>query len=172
MMNDDDTNGGGMSLATGYMLGRMAAESSQTTARFKELVRQRFARPQRVPYDADAVESAIESWKDAVRGRDHTIAHLKARLSDTSADNEALRQRYASAYEENNRLRDQIAKHEHDIELMRNGMLRYSREQSEKVPRLERDIELLQNSIMTLHHQHNEKVAHLEAEITRLKGDS
>mgnify|MGYP002423218434 CR=1 FL=1 len=144
MMNDDDYGGRGLSGAAGYMLGRMAAESDHDRTRFYERVRQRFARPQRVPYDAAAVESAIESWKDAVRGRDHTIARLKGLLNDASAAHEALRQRDASAHEENNRLREQIARHEHDIAL-------------------------LQNSIMTLHHQHNEKVARLDAEITHLK---
>ena len=85
MMDDDDNGGGGMSFATGYVFGRMSAESSQRTARFKELVRQRFGRPERLPYDADDVEAAIETWRAAVRTRDTTIAHLRQRIANLEA---------------------------------------------------------------------------------------
>ena len=132
-MNDDDHGGRGLSGAAGYMLGRMAADSDHDRTRFYERVRQRFARPVRAPYDADDVESAITTWKAAVQRRDHTIARLQAQLNDASGGYETLRQHYAEVYEENNHLREQIARHGHDI-----GIMLAARD--ERIARLEAEI--------------------------------
>ncbi len=107
MMDEDDDSGSGMGFAAGYMLGRMTAEGAANTERFKELVRQRFSRRTQVYYDPDDVESAIASWKAAVRDRDETIERLrqrnrehKAREAAAVAEADALRRQAISLREQ------------------------------------------------------------------------
>jgi len=157
MVNDDDCGGRGLSGWAGYMLGRMAAADDHRHAEFRN---------PKWYYDPGDVERAIVSWEAAVRGRDRTIANLKAQLSDTTAHNQTLRQYAADVYEENNRLREQLAKHEHGL----NNMLRHQDEQVQAVSRLERDIAVLRNFITTPHQQHDEIFARIETEIARLNG--
>ncbi|MBR0646892.1 hypothetical protein [Plastoroseomonas hellenica] len=152
--DEDEGYGRGLSFTTGYIFGQMAAESSQHTMELKEHLRQRIARPERTPYNADAVDRAIAAWKAAVRERDDDIARLqqlnrelKAGVASALADAEALKRQLSAAGEENRTLRDQIANHEHDIEL-------------------------LQNTITGVMDMHEAELTELTAEIARLKGES
>lgn len=145
-MDDDDGNRG-MSFTTGYVFGRMAAQSSQRTAEFKELVRQRSQPPHEAPYDADDVKSAIATWKAAVARRDAAIAQLQTELRESTARSTALQERLAAAGAEIRTLREKNAKHEHDIEL-------------------------LQNTITGVMDMHDAELTDLKAEIARLKGES
>ncbi|MBR0668653.1 hypothetical protein GXW71_30155 [Roseomonas hellenica] len=152
--DEDEGYGRGMSFTDGYIFGQMAAESSQRTLELKEHVRQRFARPQRTPYNADAVDRAIAAWKSAVRERDDDIERLqllnrelKAGAASAVADAEALKRQLSAIGEENRALRGLVTNHEHDIEL-------------------------LQNTITRVMEMHDAELTELRAEIAGLKGES
>ena len=147
MMDDDNDRGTGISGAAGYLLGYMAAECDQASARLSIAKLAQHQNGERPPYDADDVETAIATWKSAVARRNATIAQLQAQLNDASSDQDALRQRNATLASDNQALRKQIAKHEHDIALMQGGVAR-------------------------LLDAHKVEIARLQAEVARLKGGS
>ncbi|PZP41373.1 MAG: hypothetical protein DI601_21495 [Azospirillum brasilense] len=130
-MDDHET---GISGAAGYLLGRIAAESAQNQAQFREYLQSRFSsrRPQR-SYDAGDVESAIAEWKAVVQSLEAAIQRLRDqgaavvterdRWRDyaraVEGEREALRTQ-ASALQDNKfRLLDRVV----DLEAENSGLL-------------------------------------------------
>lgn len=146
MIDDDESSGSGVSAAAGFLLGRLSAESAQSTARVAAAVRRRFSSPTRLPYDADDVDGAIATWEAAVARRDATIAELRTQLSRSSANEAALRQHNTALARDNDVLREQIAKHARDIGLMQGGV----------------------SNLLAFH---EEELSRLRVEIARLKGE-
>jgi hypothetical protein len=140
MMDDEDNGGGGgLSGFAGYMLGRAAAASDHRARQFWDAVNAR-RRGARAPYDADDVDSAIASWERTVTRRDATIAELQVQLKDASAAEAALRQHNAMLANDNELLREQIAKHERDIGLMQGGVAKLLAFHEEELSRLRSEI--------------------------------